>query len=43
MPLSKTGTSLMRKFIEMYGSKKGKRIFYSKENSDKKFAHAVKK
>jgi len=33
MPLGKKGESLLRRFIRQYGSaKKGKQVFYAKEN-----------
>lgn len=43
MPLSPSGKKILARMIEEYGEKEGKRIFYSKENSDKKFASTVKR
>lgn len=43
MPLSKTGKKVLGKFEEEYGAKKGKSVFYAKENKDKSFAHAMTK
>lgn len=42
MPLSSKGAELLEKFQGKYGSKKGKRVFYAKENSDKKFRRTVR-
>jgi hypothetical protein len=32
MPLTKKGTSILRKMVERYGAKKGKQVFYASEN-----------
>lgn len=42
MPLSPKGLSVKSKFQKRYGSKKGQRIFYATENSNKRFARAMK-
>jgi hypothetical protein len=42
MPLSAKGKSLLSKFAQEYGSKKGKSVFYAKENADPKFARVVR-
>jgi len=42
MPLSGTGQSILNAFVQEYGPKKGKSVFYAKENKDKKFARLVK-
>lgn len=41
--LSKKGKELLKKFIEEYGEKEGKRVFYSKENKSSRFAKVVRK
>lgn len=41
MPLTEAGNKIKRKMHEEYGEKEGDRIFYSKENADKKFKHTV--
>ena len=43
MPLSGKGESALAGFVRQYGAKRGKRIFFKKENSDPKFARMVKK
>jgi len=42
MPLSSKGASLLQEFTDRYGAKKGKRVFYAKENKDKKFRRTVR-
>jgi hypothetical protein len=42
MPLSKVGEKVLARFEKEYGTKKGKSVFYGKENKDKKFATLVK-
>lgn len=42
MPLSASGKKILERMIREYGAEEGKRIFYSKENEDPKFAHLVK-
>jgi len=41
MPMSKTGQSVLTKFLHEYGPGKGERVFYGKVNSSRKFAKAV--
>jgi hypothetical protein len=43
MPLTKAGQRTLRRMMLQYGSKKGKEIFYAKENSpgDEKWKKAV--
>lgn len=41
MPLSKTGNKLLTRFVQEYGSKRGKSVFYAKTNASKKFAKLV--
>lgn len=43
MPLTKTGKKVEEKFEKEYGEKKGKQVFYAKENKSKSFAHAMTK
>lgn len=43
MPLTKTGKKVEHVFEKEYGSKKGKQVFYAKENKDKSFAKAMTK
>lgn len=43
MPLSSKGSEILGKMQSRYGSEKGKRVFYAKENKDKKFARVVKR
>lgn len=42
MPLNKAGEEIYEKMIDRYGKDKGKRVFYSKENSDKKFRRTTR-
>jgi hypothetical protein len=42
MPLSEAGKKIRQNMHEEYGEKEGDRIFYSKENADKKFAQTVR-
>ena len=42
MPLSEAGKKIKQKMHEEYGEKEGDRVFYSKENGDKKFAQTVR-
>ena len=42
MPLSKAGRDILRAFVQEYGPKKGKSVFYAKENKGGKFARLVK-
>lgn len=41
MPLTESGNKIRRKMHEEYGSKEGDKVFYSKENGDKKFKKLV--
>ena len=41
MPLTEAGNKTLANFIEEYGEEEGKKYFYSKENTDKKFKHTV--
>jgi hypothetical protein len=41
MPLSEAGDKIKRKMHQEYGEKEGDRVFYSKENGDKKFKRTV--
>lgn len=43
MPLSAGGKKALSAMIKEYGTEKGKKIFYSKENKGGAFARAVKK
>ena len=43
MPLSHEGSKVLAKMIKQYGDKKGKKVFYSKENKDRGFERLVKK
>ena len=43
MPLGSTGQSILNAFVQEYGGKKGKRIFYSKENADPKFRKLIRR
>jgi len=43
MPLSEAGNRILSKMIQEYGSKKGKSVFYAKENKGGKFAEIVRK
>lgn len=43
MPLTHTGKKVLGKFEHEYGTKKGKSVFYAKENKSKNFAHAMTK
>lgn len=43
MPLNKEGENVKGRFENEYGETKGKKIFYAKENKDKKFAHIMTK
>lgn len=43
MPLSPEGKRTLKKFIQEYGAKKGKQIFYAKENKGGKWARVVRK
>ena len=43
MPLSPEGSRILTKMIKQYGEKKGKQVFYSKENKDRGFERIVKK
>ena len=42
MPLKKTGKKILLQMKKEYGSKKGTRIFYSKENADSGFARLIR-
>lgn len=42
MPLGPTGRRVKNDFLDRYGASKGKAVFYGKENSDPKFAAAMK-
>jgi hypothetical protein len=42
MPLSSEGNRILSAFVQEYGSKKGKAVFYGKENKDAKFRRLVK-
>lgn len=41
MPLPAKGRSILTSFMQEYGKKKGKRVFYGKVNKSSKFAKAV--
>lgn len=41
MPLTNTGKKVLGKFEKEYGSKKGKSVFYAKENKSGSFAEAM--
>ena len=43
MPLSEAGRKILHAMIQEYGNKKGKKVFYAKENKGGKFAEIVKK
>lgn len=43
MPLNSTGKKVIKKMEHEYGEKKGKSVFYAKENKDSKFARAMTK
>jgi hypothetical protein len=43
MPLSASGNKIMNAMIREYGSKKGKSVFYAKENKGGKFVDIVRK
>ena len=43
MPLNKTGYKVKEKFEKEYGEKKGKQVFYAKENKEPSFARAMTK
>jgi len=43
MPLSEAGNKILHNMVQEYGSKKGKKVFYSKENMGGKFSQIVKK
>jgi len=42
MPLGSAGRDVLKAFIQEYGPKRGKSIFYAKENKDPKFARRMK-
>jgi hypothetical protein len=42
MPLGPAGQKTLTAFIQQYGAKKGKSVFYAKENADPKFSRMVK-
>jgi hypothetical protein len=42
MPLAKSGRDILKAFMQEYGAKTGKSIFYAKENKSAKFARLVK-
>jgi hypothetical protein len=41
MPLPAKGRSILTKFMDEYGGKKGKSVFYAKANKSAKFRKAV--
>jgi hypothetical protein len=41
MPLTESGNKVRNKMHEEYGEKEGDKVFYSKENGDKKFRKLV--
>lgn len=41
MPLNTTGKKVLGKFQSEYGSKKGKSVFYARENKSKNFSEAM--
>jgi len=43
MSLNKTGKKVLKEFKKEYGEKKGKSVFYAKENKSKSFANTVAK
>lgn len=42
MPLGGAGKDILKAFIQEYGPKRGKSIFYAKENKSAKFARLIK-
>lgn len=42
MPLAPEGKKILSAFIQEYGSKKGKSVFYAKENMGGKFKQLVR-
>lgn len=43
MPLSSAGYDILKAFIQEYGPKKGKSVFYAKENKSEKFRKLIRK
>jgi hypothetical protein len=43
MPLSSAGHDIMAAFVQEYGYKKGRSVFYAKEAKDKKFRRLIRK
>lgn len=41
MPQTDAGVKVLAKFLQEYGKKRGKSIFYGKVNSSKKFAKTM--